>query len=151
MNLVWHFKTFDELSPRELYNILQLRTEVFIVEQNCIYNECDGKDFQCTQLWCTLDDKIVGSCRIVPPGVSYAEPSFGRIASHPDYRNLKLGHKMMEMILEIIRNHYDTEAVRISAQVYLGKFYEKYGFKQVSEEYLEDLLPHMEMLRSESV
>lgn len=147
MNPIWHFKKFNELTPEELYEILRLRNEVFVVEQQCIYNECDGKDYLCLQLWCTLDDKIVASCRIVPPGVSYDEPSFGRIVSHPAYRHLKLGHQMMNYILEIAKNHYKTTKMRISAQVYLGKFYEKYGFKQVSEQYLEDTLPHMEMLR----
>lgn len=145
--LVWHFKNFDQLTPAELYEILRLRNEVFVVEQNCVYNECDGKDYKCLQLWCTLDGQIVGSCRIVPPGVSYDEPSFGRIVSKPGFRDLKLGHRMMNFILQIIRNYYHTERVRISAQVYLKKFYETYGFRQVSEEYLEDLLPHMEMLR----
>ncbi len=145
--LVWHFKNFDQLTPAELYEILRLRNEVFVVEQNCIYNECDGKDYKCLQLWCTLDGQIVGSCRIVPPGVSYDEPSFGRIVSKPGFRDLKLGHQMMDFILQIIKNYYHTERVRISAQVYLRKFYEKYGFRQTSDEYLEDTLPHMEMLR----
>ena len=149
MNLVWHFKKFEELTPAELYEILRLRNEVFVVEQNCVYNECDGKDYHCSQLWATLDGKIVASCRIVPPGISYKEPSFGRIVSHPKYRHLKLGHQMIGMILEIAKNHFKTKEMRISAQCYLGKFYEKYGFKQVSEQYLEDNLPHMEMLKSE--
>ncbi len=146
--LVWHFKKFDELTASELYEILKLRNEVFVVEQNCVYNECDGKDYHCFQLWCSLNGQIIGSCRIVPPGISYPEPSFGRIVSHPDFRHLKLGHKMMEYILQIIKNYWNTDAVRISAQVYLGKFYQQYGFIQTSEEYLEDLLPHMEMRRA---
>lgn len=148
--LVWHFKKFDELTPVELYEILRLRNEVFVVEQNCVYNECDGKDYKCFQLWCTIDGQIVGSCRVVPPGISYPEPSFGRIVSKPGFRNLRLGHQMMEHILEIIKNYWRTEKVRISAQVYLKCFYEKYGFIQVSEEYLEDLLPHIEMLKGDN-
>lgn len=146
-NLIWHFKKFRDLNPFELYKILKLRNEVFVVEQSCIYNECDDKDLKCFHLWCTLNDEIVSYCRIVPPGVSYPEPSFGRIVSHPKHRDLKLGHQMMSHLLQIIENYYHTGSVRISAQVYLGKFYEKYGFRQVSEQYLEDTLPHMEMLR----
>lgn len=147
-NLVWHFKKFEELNPFELYEILQLRNEVFVVEQNCVYNECDGKDLKCLHLWCTLDGKIVAYCRVVPPGVSYSEASFGRIVSKPGYRDLKLGHQMMNYIFQIVENHYHTDTIRISAQVYLEKFYAQYGFEQVSEQYLEDTLPHMEMLRS---
>lgn len=148
MNLIWHFKEFNELTPTELYGILKLRVEVFMVEQNCLYNECDGKDFHCTQLWCTLDDKIIASARIVPPGISYHEPSIGRVVSHPDFRHLKLGYQLMRHSLEIIENHYESRKVKISAQSYLKNFYGKFGFEQVSEEYLEDGLPHMEMVKS---
>lgn len=151
MNQIWNFKKFEELTSNELYDILRLRNEVFVVEQQCIYNECDNKDQKCMHLWCSLDGRIAGYCRIVPPGVSYPEASFGRIVSHPEFRNLKLGHQMMRYILQIAQNHYHTDVIRISAQVYLGKFYEQYGFKQISEPYLEDTLPHMEMLRGQGV
>ena len=134
MQLIWHFKHFDELSPRELYSILHLRNEVFVVEQTCIYNECDGKDYHCAQLWATLGDEIVASCRIVPPGISFEEPSIGRIVSHPKHRHLKLGHQIMRHSLQIIENLYETTSVKISAQVYLKGFYEKYGFKQTSDD-----------------
>lgn len=148
-DLVWHFKSFDALTPTELYEILRLRNEVFVVEQNCIYNECDGKDIKCHHLWCSLGGEIIGYCRIVSPGVSYVEPSFGRLVSKPGYRELKLGHQMLGLIIQIIKNHYHTGRIRISAQVYLKQFYAQYGFVQVSEEYLEDTLPHMEMLRGD--
>lgn len=147
MEFIWHYKKFEELTPKELYEILQLRVTVFMVEQNCLYNECDGKDFECNQLWCTLEGQIIASCRIVPPGVSYAEPSIGRVVSHPEFRHLKLGYQLMRHSLEIIQNHYPTRPVKISAQSYLKNFYEKFGFEQVSEEYLEDGLPHLEMLK----
>ena len=147
MNLVWHYKKFDELTAKELYAILELRVEVFVVEQNCLYNECDGKDSKCAHFWCEVDGEILAYCRIVPPGVSYAEPSIGRVVSRPNSRHLKLGHSLMRHSLEIIQNHFQTNSVRISAQSYLKKFYERYGFVQVSEEYLEDNLPHMQMLR----
>lgn len=148
MNLIWHFKKFDELTQKELYEILQLRAEVFVVEQNCPYNDCDGKDFHCLHLWCTIDNKIIGNCRIVPPGISYDEPSIGRVVSHADYRHLKLGYQLMMHSIEIINNLYESQPIRISAQSYLKNFYEKCEFKQVSEEYLEDDIPHMEMLRN---
>lgn len=148
MNWIWHYKKFEDLTSYELYKILELRVEVFVVEQNCLYNECDGKDLKCDHLWCELDGEIMAYCRIVPPGVSYSEPSIGRVVSHPKHRDKKLGYELMRHSLQIIDNHYQAKSVRISAQSYLKSFYEKFGFQQVSEEYLEDNLPHMEMLKS---
>lgn len=147
MKIIWHFKYFEDLTTNELYEILRLRSEVFIVEQNCPYNDTDGKDYRCPQLWATIDGQVVACCRIVPPGVSYTEASVGRVASHKDFRHLRLGHQLMQHTFEIIQNLYETRCIRISAQSYLKNFYEKIGFKQVSEEYLEDDIPHMEMLR----
>ncbi len=148
MNLTWHFKEFNDLTASELYEIFHLRVEVFMLEQNCLYNEVDGKDPKCSHLWCTMEGKIIAYCRIVPPGISYEEfPSIGRVVSNPEFRHLKLGHKLMRNSIEIIENHFHTSQIKISAQSYLKNFYEKYGFKQVSDEYLEDGLPHMEMAR----
>lgn len=149
MDLRWHYKQFDELTPAELYAILKLRIEVFMLEQNCLYNECDGKDRHCSFLWCTIGDRTVASARIVPPGISYREPSIGRVVSHPEFRHLKLGYQLMRHSLEIIENHFGTNIVKISAQSYLKDFYGKFNFEQVSEEYLEDGLPHLEMLKNE--
>lgn len=147
MKTVWRYKTFEDLTAEELYDLLRLRSEVFVVEQNCVYNDLDGKDKESTHLWAELNGKTVATCRILPPNLSYKEVSIGRIVTDADYRDLKLGHRMMRLALEIIRNRFETETVRISAQVYLRKFYEQYGFVQVSEEYLEDDIPHIEMLR----
>lgn len=147
MNLTWHFKNFDELTTKELYEILQLRAEVFVVEQDCPYNDVDGKDEKCGHLWAILDGKVIACTRLVPQGISYQEPSIGRVATHTDYRHLKLGYQLMRHSLEIIENVYNSTSVRISAQSYLKNFYEKCGFKQVSDEYLEDGIPHVEMLR----
>lgn len=148
MKLIWHYKEFDELTSRELYDIFHLRVEVFMLEQNCLYNEVDGKDLKCSHLWCEVEGKILAYCRIVPPDVSYAEPSIGRVVSHPEFRHLKLGHQLMKNAIEIIGNHFQTDKIKISAQSYLKKFYAQYGFVQTSEEYLEDNLPHMEMFRN---
>lgn len=148
MNIIWHFRKFEELNTTELYDILQLRAEVFVVEQNCPYNDVDGKDLKCGHLWAVLENKIIACTRIVPPNVSYDEASIGRVASHADYRHLKLGHQLMSHSLQIIENIYDTTSVRISAQSYLKEFYKKYGFQQVSDEYMEDDIPHIEMLRN---
>ncbi len=147
MNITWHFKKFNELTPKELYEILQLRAEVFVVEQDCAYNDVDGKDVNCRHLWAELDEKVITYTRIVPPGISYAEPSIGRVVTHSEYRHLKLGYQLMSHSIQIIENICPSKSIRISAQSYLKVFYEKCGFKQVSEEYLEDNIPHMEMLR----
>lgn len=147
MNFIWHFKKFDELNSTELYKILQLRINVFIVEQNCPYEECDDKDLKSKHLWCEFNNQIVAYCRILPHGISYQEPSIGRVVTHPQFRDKKLGHKLMRHSLEIIQNHFHTNEVRISAQAHLKNFYENHGFKQVSDQYLEDHIPHIEMLR----
>ena len=146
MNLTWHYKNFDELTTLELYKILQLRAEVFVVEQDCPYNDLDNKDLKCGHLWCESNGQALACCRVVPPGISYEEPSVGRVVSHSEFRNLKLGHQLMRHSLEIIENHFETKSVRISAQSYLKNFYEQHGFQPVSEEYLEDGIPHLEML-----
>lgn len=148
MNIIWNFKKFEELTTKELYEILQLRAEVFVVEQDCPYNDVDGKDVKCGHLWAEMDGKVIACTRIVPPGISYDEPSIGRVATHQNYRHLKLGHQLMRHSIEIIESLYETKSVRISAQSYLKNFYEKCGFKQVSEEYLEDDIPHIEMLKN---
>jgi|SRR5690606_7067327 len=148
MNLTWHYKNFDELTTLELYKIMQLRAEVFVVEQDCPYNDLDNKDLKSSHLWCESDRQILAYCRVVPPGISYEEPSVGRVVSHSEFRHLKLGHQLMRHSLEIIENHFETKSVRISAQSYLKNFYEQHGFQQVSEEYLEDGIPHLEMLKT---
>jgi ElaA protein len=146
-NLIWHYKKFEDLTPTELYQILQLRSEVFVVEQNCVYNDCDGKDKKSKHLWLEIEGKIAAYCRIVPTGISYSEPSIGRVVTHPKFRNLKLGNQLMKYAIQISENHFETKTIRISAQSYLKNFYENLGFQQVSEEYLEDKIPHIEMLR----
>src|SRR5690606_37166621 len=147
MNFTWHYKTLEDFTSGELYEILQLRSEVFVVEQNCVYNDCDGKDTKSKHFWAEIDNQIVAYCRIVPPGISYSEPSIGRVVTHPNFRNLKLGKQLMKQAIQVCENTFDTESIRISAQSYLKKFYENLGFQQVSEEYLEDGIPHIEMLK----
>ena len=148
-NLIWHYKNFEDLTPTELYQILQLRTEVFVVEQNCVYNDCDGKDKKSKHLWLEFEGKIAAYCRIVPPGISYSEPSIGRVVTQFKFRNLKLGNQLMKNAIQISENHFETRFIRISAQSYLKNFYENLGFQQVSEEYLEDEIPHIEMLKKQ--
>ena len=146
MELKWIFKSFTELTATELYAVLQLRNEVFVVEQNCVYQDADGKDQKCWHLMGWLGDELAAYTRIIPPGISYDEASIGRVVTAPKYRGTGLGIKLME---ESIRNTFELfncTSIKIGAQVYLTKFYQSLGFVQCSSEYLEDGIPHIEMI-----
>lgn len=151
MQLVWKIKRFDELTALEVYRILQLREMVFIIEQACIYQDIDNKDLQCFHLWAEKDGEMVAYTRLVPPDLSYPnDSSIGRVISHPTYRKHKIGRQLVAFAVEAITNLFPENEVRISAQEYLIPFYESYGFVQVSEVYIEDHLPHAEMLRAKN-
>ncbi|RLZ12376.1 GNAT family N-acetyltransferase [Faecalibacter macacae] len=146
--VIWHYKLFVELTAKELYQIIQLRNEVFVIEQDCIYQDADGKDLKCGHLWATISEEVVAYSRIVPKGISYDnEPSIGRVVSSDKVRGMGLGKQLIEYSIQTIENRLFTSSIRISAQLYLKAFYESFGFEQVSEEYLEDDIPHIEMLR----
>ncbi|GAA4824106.1 GNAT family N-acetyltransferase [Algivirga pacifica] len=146
----WIFKQFDELSLKELYDILQLRNDVFVVEQECPYLDLDGlKDKSSTHLFLYQEDTLAAYCRIVPAGISYTEESIGRVVVHKKFRNKQLGKLLMQQAIDFVKKEWNSEKIRISAQAYLQKFYIDLGFEQVSEIYLEDDIPHMEMLYKE--
>ena len=139
---------FKELNVDELYTILKLRNEVFVVEQNCVYQDADSKDSISFHLSGWDEGNLVAYCRILPPGVSYKEPSIGRVVSSPQYRNKGFGKELMnEAIIHTVKQ-FNCNTIRISAQLYLQKFYEQLSFVQVSDSYLEDNIPHIEMLFS---
>lgn len=146
MQLTWIYKSFEELNTRELYAILQLRSEVFVVEQNCVYQDMDGKDQQSAHLMAWHNDKLVAYTRLVPPGVSFSEASIGRVITSPFYRGLGIGITLLEKSIEQILATYQTNTIRIGAQLYLKKFYEGFGFVAEGEEFLEDGIPHIEMV-----
>jgi ElaA protein len=143
----WLLKQFNDLSPRELYNILQLRNEVFIVEQNCPYQDMDNKDLHAFHLMGIKENKLLAYSRLLAPGISYSESSIGRVVSSPGYRKTGIGKKLMRESIEQIRNLFQTDIIRIGAQLYLQKFYESFGFVRDGEIYLEDNIPHILMLR----
>jgi ElaA protein len=145
MQLNWVFKRFDELSVAELYAIMQLRNEVFVVEQNCVYQDADGKDQQSMHLCGWDGGNLAAYTRIIPPGLSYAEASIGRVVTAPAYRKTGAGRKLMEESIKNTLNVFDCSSIKIGAQVYLTKFYQSLGFTQSSNEYLEDGIPHIEM------
>ena len=139
-------KTFDELTNRELYTLLQLRQEVFVIEQACIYPEIDGKDENAYHLLAVSDGKLVGCLRIVGKGVIFAEVSIGRVVVSEPNRGRGIAKEMMRHALGFIENELKEKRVNISAQTYAIPFYEGLGFTPVSEEYLEDGIPHVDMV-----
>jgi len=139
-------KRFSELSTRELYKIIEVRINVFVVEQNCPYEECDNKDQDSFHLFYLDQEQIAAYLRIIPAGISYQEASIGRVLVNEDYRREGLGLKLMQQAISFIENNFASAAVRISAQEYILDFYQRLGFKVVSDRYLEDNIPHFEML-----
>lgn len=146
----WICKKFDELSVHELYSILQLRNEVFAVEQNCVYPDMDDKDQGSYHLmaWDTADNKnrLMAYTRLLPPGLAYSEPSIGRVVTSPLARRTGTGRELMNRSIQSIYDLFGKQAIRIGAQLYLLKFYASLGFAQTSEIYLEDGIEHTEMV-----
>lgn len=147
-NCKWNIKAFDELSTRELYSILKVRVDVFVVEQNCPYPEIDGDDPAAIHLWAETEGEIIAYCRIFQPGIKFPESSIGRVLTHLNYRKMKLGKTLMMFALHTIEGRFKTHSIRISAQDYLLPFYINLGFFATGKSYLEDGIPHSEMLRS---
>ena len=147
----WEIKAFDQLSLQELYTILTLRTNVFVIEQACPYPEVDGKDPNCLHLLGTINGELVAYLRILPAGLRYDEVSIGRVVVKPSHRGKGLGRLMMEQAIHCITNEWKESQIKIGAQAYLEKFYQSLGFKPVSEVYLEDDIPHLDMLYSKPV
>ena len=146
MNITFYTKVFETLTCTELYEFLQLRSEIFVVEQNCPYQDLDNVDLYCTHVMGYYENKLIAYGRIVPPKVKYSDASLGRIVVKKEYRKHKLGKKLIEFILSELKMKFPNEKIRISAQSYLLDFYKDFGFIQVSEEYLEDAIPHCEMV-----
>jgi len=147
MDVKWVLKKFNELTLHELYSILQLRIEVFIVEQNCPFQDADNKDQYSFHLMGWQDDLLCAYTRIVPPGISYELPSIGRVVTSPRARKKGLGRLLMERSLLETANQYGHTDIRIGAQFYLKEFYASLGFIQSSDIYLEDGIEHIEMTR----
>jgi len=145
MNLEWKIKRFEALTIDDLYNLLQLRSEVFVVEQNCVYQDIDGKDQKALHLIGEDKDKIVAYARLFKPSDYFEQASIGRVVVKETSRSNKLGHILMREAIQAIETHFSATKITISAQLYLKNFYESHGFIQTSEMYLEDDIPHIEM------
>ena len=147
MSLKWKIKAFNALTVDELYDLLRLRSEIFVVEQNCVYLDLDGKDKLALHLIGEYDGKTVAHARLFKPGISFDNASIGRVVVDQNYRDKKWGHDLMRAAIAGIKDNYNETAITIGAQLYLKKFYESHGFVQISEMYLEDDIPHIEMIR----
>ncbi|MBD7911292.1 MULTISPECIES: GNAT family N-acetyltransferase [Clostridium] len=142
----WNLKKISELTIEELYKILKLRSEVFVVEQQCVYQDCDGKDESSYHLYLEDKGEIVAYLRILPRKISYEEMSIGRVVVKKSYRGQSVASEMLKKAIEFIEEKLNQMEIRISAQAHLINFYGSFGFKAVTEEYLEDGIPHIEML-----
>ena len=140
------FKAFEALSVNELYQILRLRNEVFVVEQNCNYQDADDKDQHCHHLMMFKDEILVAYARLVPAGLSFDEVSIGRVITHSSVRGTGAGKLLMQAAIDKCREIYGGQAIRIGAQTYAKEFYSRLGFEETNIEFLEDGIPHLEMV-----
>ena len=140
-------KKFNELSLNELYQILQLRSEVFVVEQDCVYQDIDGKDDKALHIIGEVNGEIVAYTRSFDKGFYFEEAAIGRVVVKDNQRKYGYGHQIMKASIEAIKDHFGTENIKLSAQQYLIKFYESHGFTSIGEGYLEDGIPHIAMVK----
>lgn len=146
---MWQCKSFNELTNEELYKILQLRIEVFAVEQNVVYQDCDNKDFNSYHFTGTQNDILLAYSRIIPPGIAYPNAaSIGRVVTSPLARGQSLGKQLFEKSLEQLYTLFGDVPVIISAQAYLIKFYENFSFTTKGSIYIEDSIPHISMIKN---
>lgn len=147
--MIWKLKTFDQLTNSELYNIIKERTNIFVVEQNCPYPELDDLDQASYHLFCEKDNEVTAYCRIIPKGVKYREVSIGRVIITKEYRRTGTGSILMRKAIDFVEKEMSESKIRIQAQDHLRAFYGGFGFKVMSEVYLEDGIPHVDMIVSE--
>jgi ElaA protein len=147
MNLTHKVKAFQYLNAGELYELLRLRSEVFVVEQNCVFLDLDGKDQQCFHLLLFADDTLAAYSRLVPAGLSYSEISIGRVVTSPVFRGSGLGRKVMELAIQSCQELFGPGDIRIGAQTYALPFYTSLDFTPDGEPYDEDGIEHIEMVR----
>ena len=147
MNLKFSFKSFAEFKPYELYAYLQLRNEVFVVEQNCVYQDLDDRDQLSLHVFVHHDDELVACARIVPAGLAYPEISIGRVIVAEPYRKQQLGHELMRFCVDEIHKCFGQQKIVLSAQAHLQDFYKKHNFVPDGAIYLEDGIPHIHMIK----
>ncbi|TFE02497.1 GNAT family N-acetyltransferase [Jeotgalibacillus sp. R-1-5s-1] len=142
----WELKQFDDLTTRELYTILQARNAIFVVEQECAYHEIDGHDPDCWHLSLKIDGELAAYSRLLEKGVKYDIASIGRIIVPEKFRGRGLARQLVQHSIDIMTEEWGEREIKLQAQTYLRDFYESFGFKATSEEYLDDGIPHVDML-----
>ena len=140
-------KKFNELTIQELYSLLKLRSEIFVVEQDCVYQDLDGKDAKALHVIGINNNEVVAYTRIFKPGDYFDIASIGRVAVHKDYRKYGYGKEIMQASINAVNEKFKEQQIKISAQTYLNKFYTELGFKAIGEGYLEDGIPHIQMVK----
>ncbi|MBS7807566.1 GNAT family N-acetyltransferase [Variovorax sp. PCZ-1] len=147
-SLQWQFVAFDALSTQQLYSLLQLRTEVFVVEQNCVFQDMDGADSEAMHLLGIQENQLVAYARCFNAGIKFKEASIGRVITRSSMRGTGAGHALMRQAIQSLEQAWGGQPIRIGAQARLEKFYQQHGFAVASAPYIEDGIPHIEMLRS---
>jgi ElaA protein len=145
--ITWRFVPFDALTTRELYEVLQLRSEVFVVEQACVFQDLDGADAQAMHLLGTVEGRLAAYARCFSAGVKFSEASIGRVVTRNEVRGSGAGHVLMKQAITCLTQHWGPQAIRIGAQARLEQFYRQHGFTKTGAPYSEDGIPHIEMLR----
>lgn len=143
----FHWSRLEDLSGREVHEIIKAREAVFIVEQNCPYQEADDYDLSAWHLVCRVDGTLAAYIRVVDPGLKYPEPSIGRVMTVKEFRGKRLGALLMQKAIQFTESRYPSQGIQIGAQAYLRDFYSSFGFRQVGEDYLEDNIPHINMIK----
>lgn len=141
-------KGFSNLELQELYQLLQMRSEIFVVEQDCVYQDIDGKDQEALHVLGYENGQLVAYTRCFPPGLYFKEAAIGRVLVRESARGSSFGHQILKASIRAIEDHFESSEIKLSAQVYLTDFYESHGFSQIGEGYLEDGIPHIGMFRS---
>ena len=147
MELLFNVKSFNELSTNELYGFLKLRSQVFVVEQNCVYLDIDDNDQKAIHVLGYYNEELVAYCRLFDAGEYFENASLGRVIVAQKHRYKKWGNNLMSEAISQIKSHFNQTNITISAQLYLQKFYESHGFVVTSESYLEDDIPHIQMIK----
>jgi len=148
LEITWQLKKFEELTGNEVYEILRLRSEVFVVEQNCVFLDMDNKDQESYHLQGRIGPSLIAYVRILPPGLSYDQSSIDRVVTSPSFRRNGAGIELMKTAISNSYTLFGIQPIMIGAQLYLKNFYENLGFIQYSEVYLEDDIPHIKMIKS---
>ena len=147
MKLDFKWSRIEDLSTLELFAIIKARESVFIVEQQCPYQETDDMDLHCWHLEVSVDNQLAAYARVVDPGIKYEQPSIGRVMTISEFRKLKIGRSLMTEAIRFTEEKYPQMGIKIGAQVYLQKFYESFRFTAVTEPYDEDGIPHIDMIK----